>query len=203
MITKVESKMIEETVTSKLEDAVLRLERQNRRLTWSFRALLALWVITLSAVAVINKANAETQDAKNISNITQNSVLRVRGLVVVDENGTERVHIGAPLPNPLGLGKRSKRLGSVSGILLMDDEGNERSGYVTSDVAGEVFLTLDNVGGQAAMFYANPHTGSQLYVTDNDNGNLVEMNATGKNPGVKIVRQGKTVFQAPEAGGDK
>jgi hypothetical protein len=32
-------------------------------------------------------------------------ILRVRGLVVVDENGMERVRIGAPLPDPPFLGK--------------------------------------------------------------------------------------------------
>jgi hypothetical protein len=195
--------MIQESEIGIIRDTVSKLERQNRRLTWSFRILLGLWVTTLSASAFLHNATAGIKDAKTDSAITQNSVLRVRGLVVVDENGTERVQIGAPLPNPLGLGKRSKRMGAVSGILLMDDEGNERSGYVTSDVAGEVFLTLDNVGGQTAMFYANPHTGSQLYVQDTDNGNFIELNATGKNPAIKLVRQGKTVFQAPDSGGGK
>jgi hypothetical protein len=129
-------------------------------------------------------------------------VLRVRGLVVVDENGTERVQIGAPLPGPLALGKRHKRQGVVSGILLMDAEGNERSGYVT-DTAGAVYLTLDNVGEQAAMFYANQETGANLYVRDSDNGNTIRLDAYGKNPSIKMFRQGKPVFQVPDAGGNK
>jgi hypothetical protein len=195
--------MPEEREIIKIKESVSKLERQNRRLTWGFRLLLALWVATFTASAVIRQARAEMDNAQAGLNVTQNSVLRVRGLVVVDENGTERVQIGAPLPDPLTLGKRSKRVGAISGILLMDDDGNERSGYVTSDATGEVFLTLDNVGGQTAMFYANPHTGSQLYVRDIDNGNFLELNATGKNPGLTIVRQGKTVFKVPEAGSGK
>jgi hypothetical protein len=188
--------MIEENEISKIKTAILKLEQRNRRLTWCFRILLALWITTFSAAVVIRDANAD-------SSVTQNSVLRVRGLVVVDENGTERVQIGAPLPDPLVLGKRTKRQGAISGILLMDAEGNERSGYATADATGEIFLTLDNVGEQTAMFYANPNTGSQLYVRDSDNGNFIQLDATGKNPSIKMIRQGKTVFQVPEAEGEK
>jgi hypothetical protein len=195
--------VIEENEISKIKDAVLKLEQRNRRLTWSFRILLALWATTFSAIVAINNANAETQDAKTDSTITQNSVLRVRGLVVVDENGTERVQIGAPLPDPLGLGKRTKRQGAVSGILLMDAEGNERSGYATSDISSEVFLTLDNIGEQAALFAANPHTGAYFLIRDSDNENFVRLDANGKNPTIKMIRQGKTVFQVPEAEGEK
>lgn len=192
-----------ENEIKQIKNTISKLERRNRRLTWRFRLLLALWAITLSAVVIINQVNAETSETKTGQIVNENSVLRVRGLVVVDEKGTERVQIGAPLPDPLILGKRSKRQGGVSGILLMDSEGNERSGYVTSDIPGEVFLTLDNVGEQTAMFYANADTGSQLYVRDSDNGNFIQLNATGKKPSMQILRQGKTVFQTPEADGEK
>src|SRR5437868_3696323 len=60
-------------------------------------------------------------------------ILRVRGLIVVDEHGIERVWIGAPLPDPSFLGKRGQRQAPISGILLMDADGTERSGYVTDE----------------------------------------------------------------------
>ena len=188
--------MTNENKIEEIKEAVLKLERKNRRLSWAFHILLISFLATVSAGVFIPKTNAG-------SGISPDSVLRVRGLVVVDEKGTERVQIGAPLPDPLGLGKRTKRQGTVSGILLMDAEGNERSGYATADATGETFLTLDNVGEQTAMFYANPDTGSQLYVRDSDNGNFIQLNATGKNPTIKMIRQGKTVFQVPDAEGEK
>ena len=58
--------------------------------------------------------------------------LRLRQLSIVDTNGVERVRIGAPLPEPPMLGKRFHRDGPISGILLFDAEGNERTGYATS-----------------------------------------------------------------------
>jgi hypothetical protein len=187
---------MEEIGISEIKNAVSKLERQNRRLSWGFNLMLILLPAIVLTSFFIQKTNAGTE-------ITPDSILRVRGLVIVDKNGTERVQIGAPLPDPLALGKRHKRQGAVSGILLMDAEGNERSGYATADATGEIFLTLDNVGEQTAMFYANPDTGSQLYVRDSDNGNFIQLNATGKNPSIKMLRQGKTIFQMPEAGGDK
>jgi len=50
----------------------------------------------------------------------QSDVLRVRQIVIVDEKGTERVWIGAPVPDPIIQGQRQKRLGPVSGISHRD-----------------------------------------------------------------------------------
>ena len=50
-------------------------------------------------------------------------ILTVRGLVVVDDKGVERVRIGAPLPDPVGNGRRVPRQGVVSGMLIFDAEG--------------------------------------------------------------------------------
>jgi hypothetical protein len=51
---------------------------------------------------------------------TQPDVLRVKRLAVVDDNGTERVVIAAPLPDPIILGMGVKRDGPVSGVLILD-----------------------------------------------------------------------------------
>jgi hypothetical protein len=129
-------------------------------------------------------------------------ILRVRGLVVVDENGMERVRIGAPLPDPPFLGKRGQRQGPVSGILLMDADGTERSGYVT-DENGQVYLTLDNKARQAAQFLANESTGVNLQMWD-EKGNRVILMVLGDAPHLEVVQQGKTMFQQPSAaGGEK
>ncbi len=195
--------MIEENEINKIKDAVSKLEQRNRRLTWSFRILLALWVTTISATVVIHSANAEMHDANADLSSTENSVLRVRGLIVVDQNGKERVQIGAPLPDPLLQGKRYKRDGSISGILLMDGEGNERSGYFTSDIPSTVALTLDTVAGQTAMFLANDETGANLQLADRDNGHEIRLVAVDNSPNVTVTRQGKKIFQLPETKEEK
>jgi hypothetical protein len=50
----------------------------------------------------------------------QPEMLTVKRLAVVDEKGTERVVIAAPLPDPIIRGKRAKRDGPASGILIFD-----------------------------------------------------------------------------------
>jgi hypothetical protein len=52
--------------------------------------------------------------------------LRVRQIVIVDEKGTERVWIGAPVPDPIIQGQLQKRQGPVSGVILLDAKGNVR-----------------------------------------------------------------------------
>jgi hypothetical protein len=55
----------------------------------------------------------------------QSDVLRFRHIVIVDEKGTERLWIGAPVPDPIIQGQRQKRSGPVSRIILLDAKGNE------------------------------------------------------------------------------
>src|SRR5262245_66010477 len=74
--------------------------------------------------------------------------------------------IGAPVPDPIVQGKRLKRSGPISGVILLDAKGNERSSYVTSDLSGEVFLSLDSEKGQETLFLANPGGGSHLSIYD-------------------------------------
>src|ERR1700678_4287394 len=79
-----------------------------------------------------------------VARAAQPESLTVKRLAVVDEKGTERVVISAPLPEPIIKGKREKRDSPVSGMLIYDPKGNER-GYVTSD-GGDLaaLLTLDS-----------------------------------------------------------
>jgi hypothetical protein len=85
-----------------------------------------MWIATLAITALTRTGPVQASPAET------GSILRVRGLSVVDERGMERVYIGAPVVDPLRFGKRFRR-GPVSGILLFDCAGNERSGYVTTD----------------------------------------------------------------------
>jgi hypothetical protein len=53
----------------------------------------------------------------------KDGILRVRGLIVEDRNGHERVRLGAPLPDPMIHGVRYKRSGDISGLLISDAAG--------------------------------------------------------------------------------
>jgi hypothetical protein len=128
-------------------------------------------------------------------------VLRVRGLVVTDARGIERVVIGAPLPDPMYLGKRGRRQGPISGILMFDAMGTERNGYGTSDDSDEMIFTMDNIAGQSALFIANPGTGTHLSTWD-AKGNYARIGVYDR-PMLYLDRDGKRTFSAPDTVGGR
>jgi hypothetical protein len=132
-----------------LESRLAVLERGRRRTVYGLTGALATWVVVAGGLALTGAAPAMKPAAAEHPSVAD-SVLRVRGLVVGDGYGVERVIIGAPVPDPISYGRRGTRLGGGSGILLLDADGNERSGYLTSDQLGEVFLTLDAAVRQQA-----------------------------------------------------
>lgn len=68
------------------------------------------------------------------------------GILILDENGYDRVALGAPVPDP----NVGKRLGQGAGIIINDEEGWERTGYGLLNVGGKnrVILGLDNDRGK-------------------------------------------------------
>src|SRR5262245_20660669 len=59
------------------------------------------------------------------------SSLTVSELAVVDSKGIVRARIAGNLPDVIAVGKRVARGQQAAGLLLYDDTGLERSGYVT------------------------------------------------------------------------
>ena len=114
------------------EDAVRRLAALESRQT---RIIAGGVIVALCFLAL---AGFEMLALRALQNP---QMLRVRQLVVVDEHGTERVIIGAPLPDPMILGKRHRRDGPVSGMIIADSTGTERGGYVTSDQGGSLTVS--------------------------------------------------------------
>jgi hypothetical protein len=127
----------------------------------------------------------------------QPGMLRVRQIVIVDEKGTERVWIGAPVPDPIIQGQRQKRQGPVSGVIVLDAKGNERGGYVTSDLSGEVFMSLDSEKGQETLFLANPGGGAHVSIFDGQ-GNLARLGVLNNQPTLLLRRAGNVIFEQPQ-----
>jgi hypothetical protein len=127
---------------TELSAAVERLERRVQRARWSLMAIIGM-TISVQLLHVMTKPRIA--EAGTDATLAPDSVLTIRELVVVDAMGTPRVRIGAPLPDPIMLGKRFNRGGVVSGILIYDAEGNERGGYVTGDESRGAAITLDEI----------------------------------------------------------
>jgi hypothetical protein len=126
----------------------------------------------------------------------QPGMLTVKRLAVVDDKGTERVVIAAPLPDPIIQGRRVKRDGPVSGMLIFDPKGNERGGYVTSDTGDlGAFITLDSERDQVFTAYANADRGATVWVS-NDQHDAVAF-STNKQPVLEIVQDKKIIYKQP------
>src|SRR5579864_1806727 len=113
---------MQETELTLLRSEVQRLTQSHR--TQRILLLTALAVIaalTITALAHPRSVAAQTAPEKD-------GILHVRGLVVEDQNGHERLRLGAPLPDPIVHGVRKKRQGAVSGLLISDANGDERGG---------------------------------------------------------------------------
>lgn len=162
----------ENLLSSRLESLSQKTEALTRRVRWLHLALMslaALWIMTVTVAFLGMQHSSE-----------ESEVLKVRGLIIVDERGTPRVQIGAPLPDPLVLGKRINRGDTAHGILLFDREGIERGGYVTFDQSGLVMLSLDEIGHMAAQFASGPAGGARLWMRNLKDQNLrLGVNADG------------------------
>jgi hypothetical protein len=126
---------------------------------------------------------------KNIDLDLSNKIISVRGLVVTDSLGVERVIIGSNLPDPQGHGFRFSRGSAVTGIMLYDSEGQERGGYVTDNDYGNIFLTLDSKTSQRGLFIAEPQGATTLQVWGN-NGNKISIGASDEGIQFDIFEDG-------------
>lgn len=165
------------------------LERANRRLRgW-------LTVATCTSTVVLTLLLTECVATTSAPFVTADS-LRVRELVVIDSQGTVRVRVGAHLPDAMVEGHRLPRGEDASGVLLYDDTGRERGGYVTFAPSRNVALTLDTRERQAALFAAGPTEGAAARLWNG--ADWVEMRADRKGSRVSVGRDNRLVVALPE-----
>jgi hypothetical protein len=126
----------------------------------------------------------------------QSDRLTLSELTVVDAKGTVRARIGGELPDAVIDGKPVPRGGRAAGVLLYDDTGAERSGYITfASPNRNVMLTLDNDRKQTALFAAGPEGGSALRLEYQ--GNAVELNVGKDGPIIHATQDKRAVFHQP------
>ena len=126
---------------------------------------------------------------------TEPQRLVVSELAVVDENGVVRVRVGSDLPDAIIDGHRIDRGEKVAGVMLYDDTGQERGGYVTFAPSGNVGLTLDSRRSQSALFVADPIQGVALRIWEGDD--AVEMRADASGARFSAIQDSQVVSQTP------
>ncbi len=164
------------------------------RLAASERRLHLLIVLNIAVLIAIASATCRTTAA----NDTKPQVLTVAEVDIVDAHGVIRARLGADLPDAVLNGKRVSRQQKPSGLLLYDDTGQERGGYVTFTPGRQVALTLDarDRPGQVAILVADPDGASALTLS---NGNdLVELRTDEElGPSVHVTKNNRVAFHQP------
>lgn len=90
------------------------------------------------------------------------------GMLILDEEGYERIVLGDPLPNPAVGGRiYQRKKGRHWGMTINDVDGTERSGYGVWE-NGQVSLGLDWKGSEAVVFFAIPDGTAGLHVASRD-----------------------------------
>lgn len=167
-----------------LSETLRGLERRQRRL---FVAIAVLAMVVLAqGVGLTRVAQA---DAK--------ASLELASLSIVDAAGVVRVRLAGDLPDAVIDGRRIDRGERVAGVMLYDDTGQERGGYVTFSPSGNVALTLDTRQHQAALFAADPVAGAALQLWHGED--RIEMRADPDGTRLTAVRDGNVVLQQPAA----
>ena len=160
------------------------LEKHQRLFLAVNVVLIILLVVVAVAGEFARKVHAqEKQDAKN---------LVLSELTIVDSHGVVRARLGGNLPDA---NKKIPRGSRIAGLLLYDETGQERGGYVTFEPWGNVGLTLDNKGVMAAEFVAGPDTGSAIRLHSGDD--AVELRVDEDGPSIHAVRRKNVAFHEP------
>lgn len=178
------------------KDDLGRLEREVQRLRYEYRVQRVALVACFSAIVIVSGLYLSKSGSVLASTTDRDGNLHVRGLIVEDQSGRERVRLGAPLPDPMIHGVRYKRQGSISGLNISDADGNERGGIVTSDKYGEAFLALDSENEQQVLFLVNPKGGVNFDLFDGG-GNEANLTVFPKGPHFVMKRQREKITELP------
>jgi hypothetical protein len=89
------------------------------------------------------------------------------GMLVLDENGFDRMSVGGRLPDP----NTGKRIGVPTGISVNNDKGFERAGFRVMNINGDarVALGMDSENGEALTLSVINGIGVGLRMNDSKN----------------------------------
>lgn len=175
-----------------LEQRILACEQENARLRKKINRQNGLWVLGL-LLALGGGAIA----GNSIRNAVFDSV-KAREVVVVDGKGVIRARLGGDLPDAVMAGGRvSKRGSKAAGVMLYDEEGIERGGYVTQDEGSNVMLTLDSKYRQAALFVAGPDQAQASAMKLWTAGSSIELRSDSNGSRLSVADKGGVTHQQP------
>jgi hypothetical protein len=137
------------------------------RITKTLLVLLVIgvWGLLLQSSSWFSGAKAQTKTEADRS-AQVSAVIRTRGVIIVDEQGRERVILGAPVPDPPVEGR--PRVNPAHGMIILDQKGYERFGVGLMD-NGQMAMGFDAPPGKGddrnrerLHFIADPEGGAMI-----------------------------------------
>lgn len=170
-------------------------QRVKKLQTW-LKLVAMGWLLTVSAFFLTASSTSRQQHTFGSDSI------KVRKLVIIDENNKERIVIAAPIPDPIANGEvRPRRSVVDAGIQFKDPNGNERGG-IASMADGSFAVGIDDETGRerAHLFYV-PGIGSGVYVQGKTGAETISLviPSEGGSPKLELVdRSGKKAAVIPD-----
>jgi hypothetical protein len=175
-----------------LEERVQVCEQENARLRKQLSRQNRLWL-----VALLLAAGGGAVASGRVKQTVFDSI-KAKEIVVVDENGTVRARLGGDLPDAvMANGHVSKRGSKAGGLIIYDEQGIERGGYVTQDTGSNAMLTLDSKSRQAALFVAGPDEDQASALRLWTKGSSIEMRSDGNGARLSIADKNGVTYQQP------
>jgi hypothetical protein len=175
-----------------IEDRILACEQENARLRKRIARQNSFWMVGLLLLA-----GGGAIAGNSIKNAVFDSV-KAKELVVVDAKGFVRARLGGDLPDAvLANGRVMKRGSKAGGLIIYDEEGIERGGYVTMDTGSNALLTLDSKTRQATMFVAAPDEEQASALKLWSHGSAIELRSDSDGSRLSILDKSGVTFQQP------
>lgn len=134
-----------------LEQRIQACEESNARLRKQLARQRSMWLFTTFLVAGGGAIAGGSLKQASFDSIS------AREIAVVDGKGVIRARLSGDLPDGvMANGHVAKRGSKAAGVMLYDEQGIERGGYVTQDEGSNVMLTLDSKYRQSTLFVAGP-----------------------------------------------
>ena len=118
------------------------------------------------------------------------------GLIVLSENGADRVAVGYPTPAPQSGGKVASRIAAAAGIQIDDPQGDERGGFGFLD-NGRVVLGLDYAGREAVTLAVVPEWGFAGVAVNAESGSESERAE------LAVLKDGTSLMKLADTNGDE
>jgi hypothetical protein len=175
-----------------IEQRLLAVEQDNARLRKRLNRQNGAWIAGLLLLA-----GGSAIAGASLKNAIFDSV-RAKEVVVVDGKGIVRARLGGDLPDAVMAGGHVAKRGSkAAGMIIYDEEGIERGGYVTQDEGSNAMITLDSKHRMAALMVAGPDPTQDSALTLITKNGGIELRSDSNGSRLSVTDMSGLTYQQP------